>query len=293
LQFTDPTPQDLPAELAEPLPAAPPPPPPPDPRAENPVWNLWDVLLITGVSVAALIVAQVVVLIVAYFLPQSHHASIPTLAKNTLLLVPAQVLGYLLIVGFMAFLLWTKYRSGFAKAIRWNAPPARSAAAALLAGGGLGLVSLVFSASVQKWVPKSLPIDEMFQSTASAYMLAAFAVLVAPVVEEIFFRGFLYPALARKTGEQVATVYPAHARKTGQVVAIVLTSLAFALIHEGQLAHAWLPLLWLSVVGAVLTTVRAATKSVATTVLIHMGYNGVLMLLDYIYTHGFREFQHS
>jgi membrane protease YdiL (CAAX protease family) len=278
LQFTDPTPQDLPAEPAEPLPAAPPPPPRLNPRAENPVWNLWDVLLITGVSVAALIVAQIVVLIVAYFLPQFHHASIPTLAKNTLLLVPAQVLGYLLIVGFMAFLLWTKYRSGFARAIRWNAPPARTAAAALFAGGGLGLVSLVFSSLVQKWVPKSLPIDEMFQSTASAYMLAAFAVLVAPVVEEIFFRGFLYPALARKTGP---------------VVAIALTAVAFALIHEGQLAHAWLPLLWLSVVGAVLTTVRAATKSVATTVLIHMGYNGILMLLDYIYTHGFKEFQHS
>jgi membrane protease YdiL (CAAX protease family) len=44
-------------------------------------------------------------------------------------------------------------------------------------------------------------------------------------------------------------------------------------------------------VGVVLTAVRAATKSVASSFLAHVGYNGTLMLLAAWATDGFRHME--
>ena len=44
--------------------------------------------------------------------------------------------------------------------------------------------------------PKTLPIDEFFLTSSSAWITTLFGVLVAPVFEEICFRGFLLPAFA-------------------------------------------------------------------------------------------------
>ena len=109
-------------------------------------------------------------------------------------------------------------------------------------------------------------------------MLAFFGVFVAPLVEELFFRGFLYPALARVMGT---------------VASVMLTALAFALIHSPQLAHAWVPLTAILLFSFILTIVRAKTKSVATTVLMHAGYNATLFTLTFIATQGFRHLERA
>ena len=98
-------------------------------------------------------------------------------------------------------------------------------------------------------------------------LLGAFGILVAPLMEEIVFRGFLYPALARWTGA---------------LPSIVVTASAFTLLHGAQLAYAWAPLLLIFMVGVALTVTRAVTKSVATCVIIHMAYNFVLFAQTYI-----------
>ena len=51
----------------------------------------------------------------------------------------------------------------------------------------------------QRWIhiPKNLPIEKYFRETQSAWLLLAFGVFVAPFVEEVFFRGLLFPALGR------------------------------------------------------------------------------------------------
>jgi membrane protease YdiL (CAAX protease family) len=92
------------------------------------------------------------------------------------------------------------------------------------------------------------------------------------------FRGFLDPALANSLG---------------MVSAIAITAGSFALLHSPQLAHAWAPLLILFAVGTALTVVRAVTKSVATCVLIHMGYNFTLFTLVFIVTQGFRHMERA
>lgn len=256
------------------MPTAPPPPPETNRSGENPIFNLWDVLLILLVA----LLAQFFCLLFAMIVFQATHfrANPKDLASNVVLLLPAQVVGYILTVGFMVFLISLKYRMDFLRAVSWNMPASKTAWGTVGVGAGLAVVIQVLSAVLHPWIPKSLPIDQAIRTPSAAYALALFGILVAPFVEEMFFRGFLYPALARPLG-----VLPA----------AVLSAGGFAAIHGAQLAFAWIPLLFLFMVGMVLTLARARTKSVAVSVLMHIGYNATLFTALYIATGGFRHME--
>ena len=105
--------------------------------------------------------------------------------------------------------------------------------------------------------------------------MSIFAVTLAPLMEELFFRGFLYPVLARRLGVGSG---------------IFLTSAAFAVLHGAQLKYSWAVLI-IFLVGLALTIVRAVTKSVAACFLLHVGYNGTLSLLMFVVTGGFRHLE--
>ena len=74
-------------------------------------------------------------------------------------------------------------------------------------------------------------------------------------------------------------------------LSVVVTAAAFAMIHGEQLAQSWAPLLVLFLVGLVLTLTRAVTKSVASSFLIHFGYNSTLFGLLYWATDHFRHME--
>jgi membrane protease YdiL (CAAX protease family) len=239
---------------------------------------------------------------VARSLPRLHNVKTVDLAQSAIVIVPAETVAYLFLLAFMMHIvrlrnrgepaLWDTWRSydpqrqerlpapreDFLTSVRWNMPDGVTALGLLAGGAVLAFLSGLFTSLFQKWIPKTLPIDEMFRDRNSAYLLALFGVLVAPLIEELFFRGFLYPVLAKYLGTQVS---------------IVLTAALFAVIHQGQLAHAWVPLAWLFVVGIILTTVRARTKSVANSVLIHIAYNATLFTLLFIATQGFQHMERA
>ncbi len=109
-------------------------------------------------------------------------------------------------------------------------------------------------------MPKEVPIDRFFRTAQEAWVLSLFGYLRS-LMEELFFRGFLYPVLVRRFGTATA---------------VLLTSAGFGLIHAPQLGRAWGPVLVIFLVGLALTIARAATKSVAPGFLIHVAYNSTL-----------------
>ena len=260
---------------------------------EDPAWNLIDVAAIVGFSILAFFIGTALVMAVALAIPRFHKFGPAALLENAFVLVPAETLAYLMVLAFMVQLVRlkkegssitaiscpptpppTKKEGGFLAAISWGRPDRTNATRALVAGAMLAVFSNVFTSLLSRWIPKSLPIDKLFRDTASAYLLALFGIVVAPFVEEVFFRGFLYPALARRIGAASS---------------IIVTAGLFALIHQSQLAHAWLPLVWLFIVGLILTMVRARTKSVSLCVLIHMSYNAVVFAFVFLATHAFHQ----
>jgi len=241
---------------------------------ENPVFGMLDILLILLCALVSLFFSLIVALAGLAIGGKSLELAASALPNNGALLVGIQTLSYIWVVAFMVALVRMKHDAPFFAAISWNMPRAKTALTAILGGVALALFAEGISSLLSRWIPKSLPIDAFFRTRSSVYAMVFFGIAVAPLVEELFFRGFLYPVLARSLG---------------LLPSIGLTAFAFAMLHEGQLAHAWAPLLVLFIVGATITAVRAWTRSVATGLLIHVGYNTTLFALLFIATDGFRH----
>lgn len=241
------------------------------------MWGLWDVLGLALFAIASFFMLTFLAAIAVgavHHLPRFHDMNPTSVFKSVAFGVAVQTATYAVALAFMVWLIARKSQRGFLQEIRWNAPGAMGGLGALFGGVAMTIGSLTCTVLLQKWIPKNLPIEGYMKTRASAYAVALFGILVAPLVEELFFRGFLYPALARKIGVAAS---------------VVLTSAGFALMHEGQLAHAWAPLLVLFLVGTCLTIVRAVTKSVAVAVLLHVGYNTTLFALMFLGTDGFQH----
>jgi membrane protease YdiL (CAAX protease family) len=139
---------------------------------------------------------------------------------------------------------------------------------------GCGLAICVFVASSQVHTNDNMPIEEVLKNRSSALLLMAMAVLVAPLVEETVFRGYLYPLFAKSFG-----ILPG----------ILLTGILFGLMHGAQLAWTWSIVGLLIVVGIIFTFARAQTGTVLASFLLHLGYNSMIAVASIIGTHGFTK----
>jgi membrane protease YdiL (CAAX protease family) len=229
-----------------------------------PAWTGWDVAVIPCATVAAIFICSLIALGIARILPGFRGLSFYRLAQEPLIVVGSQIASYPLVIGFMAVLVRRRSHQAFLTAIRWNWPSGKAIWFYL---SGIVLAFVVETLARFLPIPKSLPMDKLFNDASSAYLMAFFGVLIAPVLEELFFRGMLFPTLRREFGT---------------LAAVLLTAAAFASIHGAQLGYAWAPILSIFVVGLVLTIVRERTDSVAASVLTHSGYNFTLFTLLWI-----------
>jgi hypothetical protein len=244
----------------------------PTPKAgENPVWSGWDVLIIAALTLAAIFIVQLVIVVGAHRFVYPHESWLDVAQKPALALL-SELLTYVVVVLYMVLLVQGKYRTRFWQAVRWNWP-----GIAAVSMVGVGVLMLAFDV-LGKFLPmpKETPFDQFFATPFDAYLTVAFAVSLGPLMEELFFRGFLYPVVARRLGA---------------VWGILLTALPFGLMHFVQYGYSWGAVLIIFLVGVVLTTVRAVTKSVASSFLAHVGYNGTLMVIAAVQTDGFRHME--
>ena len=158
---------------------------------------------------------------------------------------------------------WRKFKSDLAigKASAW---------AYFAAGCGLAVFVIVASSHVHP--SENMPIQEVLKNRTSAMLLMAMAVLVAPLVEETVFRGYLYPLFAKSFG-----IIPG----------ILLTGILFGLMHGAQLGWTWGIVGLLILVGIIFTFARAYTGTVLASFLLHLGYNSMIAVATIIGTRGF------
>jgi membrane protease YdiL (CAAX protease family) len=142
----------------------------------------------------------------------------------------------------------------------------------LIAGSGLSLIVALLTAGMK--APENTPIEELFKYRQTAILFIGMAVLIAPLVEETLFRGYLYPMFARSFG-----VTPA----------ILLTGVLFGLMHGAQLGWTWSLVAVLTAVGIIFTFVRARTGTVLASYMMHLGYNALISAAAVFATHGFTK----
>jgi len=241
------------------------------PLIEDPAWTGWAVLRMFFVAVA-LLVASVICVAITTKLVVFRQYSFMVILTFPLVNFAAQMLAYLALLMYMVIVATRKGGEGFWQAIGWNWP--RQGIGLLVALGLVTYFLLVAFARVLP-LPKKSPFDEFFKHPLDAYAIAVLAITFGPLMEELFFRGFLYPVLARRFG---------------LAIGVFLTALPFALIHLFEYG-AWGPVLIIFLVGVVLTIVRAKRHSVASSFIVHGVYNGVQMAVVFVATQGFRHLE--
>jgi hypothetical protein len=284
--------------------------PPPGPVLESEPYARPRRIPNFGHTVLFFLVAIIVLLLTsvsAFALVMGLHLLGPETAEQLLreprLLIPSMAAGYL-IAGAIVWAIFTYlWQQPFPQGLRWNFSVVRRRWVPLLAGG------VVLSLAVQLLsnflpIPKTLPIDDFFRTPADVWMVALFGTLLAPVCEELAFRGFLLPSLAsawdwlrgfRGAPEESPVVSERGAQDDPRwsipalLFSCTITSIAFALVHADQLAHAWAPLAVLFGVSLVLCGVRLWTHSLAASTLIHATYNGTIFTILFFGTGGFRH----
>jgi membrane protease YdiL (CAAX protease family) len=181
---------------------------------------------------------------------------------------------------FWSSLGWKKLESDIS--LRWGGPWSYFF-------GGCALAIFVGLASSRVHTNENMPIQELFKNRENAVLLMCMAVLVAPLVEETVFRGYLYPLLARFAYgvSRRFGMDASQALRVGVGTSILLTGVLFGLMHGAQLGWSWEVVALLIVVGIIFTSVRARTGTVLASFLLHLGYNSMIAVTTIVGTHGF------
>jgi membrane protease YdiL (CAAX protease family) len=225
---------------------------PPAPR--EPFWGYTDLLLVMGIIFASIGLIASVGGVLIFLYPAVRDDPTP-------LLLPVQVAFY----GFIYVALLLTFRTRYGKpvfaSLGWRRTRFNLGIAALggavLAFGISGLAALLRTPQVPS------PLDRFLKSPLDLALVGLLAVTLAPVFEELFFRGFLQPLLSRTFGV---------------LTGIWITALVFGLLHAPEYSWAWQYVVAVSLAGAVFGWVRARTNSIIPSTIMHACYNLVFVI---------------
>ena len=240
----------------------------------NVPWGWLEVALfvILGVIASVVVTWGMAQIAVRFFGAHSNDVFGDTMstAKSVVVLISQAAIDALAIL-YLYLMVRARTEAPFWPSIGWRdrvspgAVKIRDSALQFLAGGAVLAVVVTFAGGFLN-SKETLPIEELLKARVSILLFGVLGVLVAPLVEETIFRGFLYPVIARRMGVAAG---------------IAITGALFGLMHAAQLWGGWGQIALLILVGVVLTWVRARTGTVAASYFVHLGYNG-LQLIGYL-----------
>jgi len=220
--------------------------PEPEPR-EYPFWTYEDLGLFIGSLIPIFFLAWVVVSIFP----------MPSPAVRALIY---QSLVYVSLLGVMYLLVAWRYREPFWRSLCWV--PFRLPFLCAAAGPALAF-AISYLGGILRAPPVPSPIEALISDRRSVVVMMLFLTVVGPIFEELTFRGFLFPLLARTVGPWIG---------------ILLAALPFAVIHGPQYRWSWQQITLVGLAGVFFGVVRYKAKSTAAATLVHMGYNATFFI---------------
>lgn len=241
------------------------------PPIADPPWTGWDLLAILLVGVLAFVLLGLLAIQLTSGATFQEKASRFVAMPERSIAVEA--LAELVILGCMYLVVAS--RTGGARfwpTVRWNWP--HQIWSYLLIGILMQAAFLVAERFLP--FPKNTPFEAVLRRPYSLIAVAIFSVTLGPLMEELLFRGFLFSLLRRRFGA---------------LAAIIGTAIPFGAIHLAQYGYSWASGILLFIVGVVLATVREKANSLAAGFLVHVAYNGVIVVLLLAATDGFRHLE--
>jgi membrane protease YdiL (CAAX protease family) len=219
-----------------------------------PAWGWEDVALLIGAVLPSLLLGTGLMRVLRWMAP----ALFGVVAVATL---TYQLFVYVFLVGALFLIISWKYGQPFWKALGWTMG-FRGAITSVLAGPVLA-VGVSFLGVLLRAPEVSDPIRAMITGRPTLAVVIAFGVLIAPFVEELIFRGFLLPLIARSVGPWLA---------------IILTAVLFALPHGAQNEWAWQQLTLIALAGVAFGFARVRTGATSASFLMHASFNATQFL---------------
>jgi membrane protease YdiL (CAAX protease family) len=145
--------------------------------------------------------------------------------------------------------------------------PTLALASAPLVGAGVAVMGGVVSSLVRMVAPAATRLSavETFVAWPSGTLAVTANAVIAPVAEEIFYRGFVLGALEGRVG------------KAG---AVLVSTVLFVVPHLPQAWGAWGNLAAIALSGLCFGALRAVTGSTAIAGIAHLSHNALLAVLD-------------
>ena len=223
-------------------------------------WHRADLAVFTVFFLAVIFIFPVGAILILQLLDPGFN--VDTASGVVLLLLNGLMDG--LIVGFIVFLA-RLHGQPLLETLRWVRKQDLPVGWLISAGVFLALSVLLLSSFFP--APNDSVFDRFLTTPVAMAAFAFFGIAVAPLLEEVIFRGFLYKLLSDLYSPRLA---------------VPVTALAFAGLHFLQLWGNWAAMFLILVVGYVLTTVRQQTDSLIPSVIMHTSYNAFIFGLSAI-----------
>ncbi len=243
------TPEAVPESTPEFLPVG-------EPLAETvpervPFWTYTDLALVMGLLFAAMVIIGLIA--------GGLMLSIPRLRDDqTPLLVPMNLVLYGAVYLALRLVFTLRHNRPVFRSLGWQRPGIN------LVAMGIGGVVLAFALSVLAsalHTPKiPTPFDKLIGTPFELVVFGVMAVAIAPLFEELFFRGFIQPLLSRTFGT---------------IAGVLLTAMLFGSLHLFEYAYAWQYAVFISLAGAVFGWLRVRTNSIIPSTVMHGCFNAV------------------
>ena len=227
--------------------AAPAPPPAPE---RDPFWGYGDLLCFLGLAIPSLLAGW-----------GAGWLALAWLKLKVVSLAAEMIVLYACLFGSLRMMFRVLYDRPFWRSLGWK--PVRLPVMWVMLCGMITAV-LVAAASTLIHTPTGdNPMTQLMETRADVLVMGVLGITLAPLCEELAFRGFLQPLLVRSLGA---------------VPGIALAAAAFGLLHFQEYGNSWRHALIIAMAGAAFGWMRQATGSTKAAAIMHAASNSLFFI---------------
>ncbi len=227
--------------------------PPPKPPRE-PFWDYVDLVLVLGLVLVGLVIISIIAGLIV--------AADPRLQSNLApLILPTNIAAYAVIYYALKLVLGSRYGRPVFRSLGWR--PGHINLIAVAGGGVVLAIALSLLGTLLRTPKVKSPFENLGATPLSFGLLAFMAIILAPIFEELFFRGFLQPLLSRTWGAAAG---------------ILVTAALFGAMHAPEYSWAWQYAFCVALAGVVFGYLRYRTNSLIPCTVMHGCFNAVSVI---------------
>ncbi|HEY1218870.1 MAG: type II CAAX endopeptidase family protein [Bryobacteraceae bacterium] len=221
--------------------------PPPE---RDPFWGYSDLLWFLCMAITGMLAGWAV-----------EWIAIKWLKLETVSLAAGMLVMYGLLFGSLHLMFRVVYGRPFWRSLGWT--PVRLPVMWVMICGMATAVLVGLASRVIHTPTGENPMTQLMETPTDLLVIGALSITMAPLCEELAFRGFLQPLLVRSLGA---------------VPGILLAAVPFGLLHFQEYGNSWRHALIIAMAGVAFGCMRQATGSTKAAAIMHAAYNSLFLI---------------